>query len=460
MNEDFYTPSTPQPRQPRSRSRGLGTTTYQFRQPQTRINPLALRRLELQNVESQRREEIAAGNQELAAVKEMAHLEQQEFAIRQGIIKEKQVASAQREVAKLDPLSDPQYASKYAEVMSRHPMAQDNKFLNESFTDGSKVNYRAAQHKFNELEEGQKQAGKEELEWIKASSAYATSGGDPSAFTDKDGQHDWNALNAARAKAALVTKAAAEKDNAGLPILKTVTKEGDTTVTREAPKPAKPELTEAQKIAQAKLEGTLTGQLHQQEIFQKQMSDPDAEVQKQAKKNHDAISANIALTQAQVDAVHGVTNPVPSVPVAPAPVVSSATPPPPTTPPTKTAAGASDPKDEFNTKWDQLTQQMSDSQTQADAHRKVRDAADAKISSPGYNGFFHPLKYGKDIDESTAASNAANDLVQQHEQAYHDAYTQRQAMLESRIASIPDARKTSQTVTPPKPPITDLVPFN
>lgn len=316
MNEDFYTPSTPQPRQPRSRSRGLGTTTYQFRQPQTRINPLALRRLELQNVESQRREEIAAGNQELAAVKEMAHLEQQEFAIRQGIIKEKQVASAQREVAKLDPLSDPQYASKYAEVMSRHPMAQDNKFLNESFTDGSKVNYRAAQHKFNELEEGQKQAGKEELAWIKASSAYATSGGDSSAFTDKDGQHDWNALNAARAKAALVTKAAAEKDNAGLPILKTVTKEGDTTVTREAPKPAKPELTEAQKIAQAKLEGTLTGQLHQQEIFQKQKNDPTAtdDQKKQAAKNYDTTTGNLAVTQAQVDAVHGVVGaPPPSV---------------------------------------------------------------------------------------------------------------------------------------------------
>jgi len=316
MDEPFYTP----PGGFRSRGRASsGSTIYRFRQPQTQINPLALRRLQLQDVMSQRREEEAAGRQELEAVKEMARLEQQEYAIRQGIQKEKQVASAQREVAKLDPLNDPHYQQSYAAIMAKHPLAQDNKFLNEAFTDGARVNYRVAQHRFSELEEGQKQAGKEELAWIKATGTYAAMGGDPSAFTDKDGNHDWNALNAAHAKAAQAAKDAGMKDSAGLNITKTVTKEGDTTVTREAVKPAKPELTTAQKIEVAKMEGTHTGQLAQQQFFQKQVDDPTITDKTEAKKNLAAVTANLALSKAQMDAVHQVITPQPPAATVPPP---------------------------------------------------------------------------------------------------------------------------------------------
>lgn len=322
MDESFYTPQGGSRGRPRGRA-SSGSTTYQFRQPQTQINPLALRRLQLQDVMSQRREEEAAGRQELEAVKEMARLEQQEYVIRQGIQKEKQVTSAQREVAKLDPLTDPHYQQNYAAVMSRHPLAQDNKFLNEAFTDGSRANYRVAQHRFSELEEGQKQAGKEELAWIKATGTYAAMGGDPSAFTDKDGSHDWNALNAAHAKAAQAAKDAGAADSAGLPIAKTVTKEGDTTVTREAVKPAKPELTTAQKIEIAKMEGTHAGQLAQQQFFQKQVDDPTITDKTEAKKNLGAVTANIALSKAQMDAVHQA---VALAPPAAAPIMTLAPP--------------------------------------------------------------------------------------------------------------------------------------
>lgn len=305
------------------RPRGLSTstTTYQFRQPQTQLNPLAVRRLQLTEVLSQRRQEEAAGRQELEAMKEMAHLEQQEFKIRQEITTQRQVASAQREVAKLDPLTDPHYQQSYADVMAKHPLAQDNKFLNEAFTAGARANYRVAQHHFTSLEEGQKQAGREDLAWIKASGAYAAMGGDPSSFTDKDGNHDWNALNSAHAKAVQVAKAAGDAASTGLPIAKTVTKEGDTTVTREAPKSEKPELTMAQKISNAKLEGTLAGQLAQQTIFEKQKTNPDPEVAAQAVKNHAMVTANLAVTQGQVDAVRKAVTPA-AAPVATSPVAT------------------------------------------------------------------------------------------------------------------------------------------
>lgn len=314
MDESFYTPSIPRVKRSRGNSQG---GYYQFRQPQTQINPLALRRLQLSNVISQRREEEAAGRQELEAMKEMSRLEMQEYKIRQEITKERQVTSAQREIANLDPLNDPHYQQSYAKIMSDHPLAQDNKFLNEAFTDGSRANYRAAQHRFTTLEEGQKQAGKEELAWIKAAGSYAAMGGDPAAFTDKDGNHDWNALNSAQAKAAQVVKSSAEAANTGLLIAKTVTKEGNTTITREAAKPPKSELTTAQKIGIAKLEGTHAGQIAQQEIFQKQMDDPAVKDKTEAKKNLDLVTANIALSKAQMDAVHGVTSPAPATPAPP-----------------------------------------------------------------------------------------------------------------------------------------------
>lgn len=333
--EPFYAPPIPRMRRQRGTTPVGGSTTYQFRQPQTQLNPLAVRRLDLQNVISQRREDEAAGRQELEAMKEMARLEQQEYKIRQDITTQRQVSSAQREVAKLDPLTDPNYQQKYADVMSQHPLAQDNKFLNEAFTAGTRANYRVAQHNFTALEEGQKQAGREDLAWIKASGAYAAMGGDPSTFTDKDGNHDWNALNAAHAKAVQVTKAAGEAANAGLPIAKTVTKEGDTTVTREDPKPDKPELTAAQKIGVAKLEGTLAGQLAQQQIFEKQMSDPDQDVSAQAKKNHAMVTANLAVTQGQVDAIHKAVTPTspPADQVGPPPEMFQGAPPAATPPP-------------------------------------------------------------------------------------------------------------------------------
>lgn len=326
-------------------TRSGGSTRYQFRQPQTRINPLALRRLQLQEVESQRRQEIDAGNQELNAVKQMTRLEQQEYVIRRGIDKEKQVASAQREVAKLDPVGDPGYQQKYAEVMSRHPLAQDNKFLNEAFTDGTRVNYRAAQHNFNELEEGQKQIGKEELEWIKVAGQGAASGLDPAPYTNADGVHDWSGYLSAKAKAAQATKVAADAANAGLPISKTVTKEGDTTVTREAAKPAKPELTTAQKIEVAKLEGTHSGQIRQRALFSNQMNDPAAppDQKAQAKKNLDAVTANLALSEAQMEAVHqAVTPPAPitNLPATTPVGGGTLTPAPVTTPPAATPAPA------------------------------------------------------------------------------------------------------------------------
>jgi len=288
--------------------------------------------MELQDVLSQRREEEAAGRQELEAMKEMARLEQQEYKIRQEISKEKQVASAQREVAKLDPLNDPHYQQSYADIMSKHPLAQDNKFLNEAFTDGARANYRVAQHHLTQLEEGQKQAGKEELAWIKATGAYAAMGGDPSAFTDKNGEHDWNALNAAHAKAVQITKEAAAKDNTGLPITKTVTKEGDTTVTREAPKPSKAELTTAQKIEIAKLEGTHAGQIAQQQFFQKQVADPTVTDKTEAKKNLAAVTANVALSKAQMDAVHQAVMPPPKGEITVTPGTAAVTPAAPTEP--------------------------------------------------------------------------------------------------------------------------------
>jgi len=265
--EPFYLPPIPNP------ARGLGrqnrSPAYSFRQPQTQVNPLALRRLQLQDVLSQRREEE----------------------------------------------NDPHYQQNYAKIMGEHPLAQDNKFLNEAFTAGSRANYRAAEHKFNSLEEGQKQVGKEDLAWIKATGTYAAMGGDPSAFTDKDGNHDWNALNAAHAKAVQATKSSADAANAGLPISKTVTKEGDTTVTREAPKAAKPELTTAQQINIAKMEGTYTGQQAQLEVFNKQLNTPGAD-KAEAQKNINMVTGNMALTKGQMDAVHKVITP----PTAAAPV--------------------------------------------------------------------------------------------------------------------------------------------
>jgi hypothetical protein len=331
--ETFYGSLIPRPTKPGKNPSLPRSPVYQFRQQSTQINPLALRRLQLQDVMSQRREEAAAGKQELDAIKEMAHLEQNEYSIRQQIAKEKQVASAQREVSKLDPETDPHFQQSYAEIMSRHPLAQDNKFLNEAFTDGAKVNYRVAQHKFNELEEGQKQGGrealetqkqvgKEDLQWIKATGAYAAMGGDPSAFTDKDGMHDWNALNSAHAKAVQATQSAAA--NAGLPISKTVTKAGDTTITREAPKS---ELSTAQKIGIAKMEGTMAGQLAQQQVFQKQADANPNDMD--VKKNLTNVTANLALTKGQVDAVHGVVNPPPPVVAPPiaAPAADQPTPP-------------------------------------------------------------------------------------------------------------------------------------
>lgn len=174
--------------------------TFTFRQPQ-RLSPLALRRLQLQDVESQRREEIAAGNQELRAMQEMTRLEQEEYKIRQQLATERQVGSAQREVSKLD-VTSPTWREDYARIMSAHPRAAGDKFLNENFNQLGRVYEANMKHFFATEEEEQKQRGRVDMETMREHSKLIERGMamnvDPGGFKTKDGNDtDWSAYTSA-----------------------------------------------------------------------------------------------------------------------------------------------------------------------------------------------------------------------------------------------------------------------
>lgn len=455
MNEEFYTPSIPQPR-----GRSRGSTTYQFRQPQTRINPLALRRLQLQQVTSQRREEIAAGNQELAAMKQMAELEKEEYAIKQQIATTRDVVSAQREVAKLDPESDPHYIQSFADVMSRHSRASKDKFLNDAFTQGAEIfknTQKADLADANEAFKTKEHITEAEAKAHLKTMGQAIEGGyDPEAHKKEDGTYDFPAMNT------FVAKMSADAGKVIDDAMKTMTAHSVTVdsdrkkrVVFDEKKPDKPAITPTEVVGiterTLKLQGQqLTNVTKIEALDQEITNNPKASNIDNLRSQRDSLVAAHKGAEVELKGLQNLITPSqkddPAPPVTTPPAAASA-PPAPTAATPPSAAAPTKPLSPFDAQWNDLTEKMKTAQTNADLHRKDRDAATQKLTE--LPAFSSPDEFAK----HAATSKASGDMVDQFEKVYDDASAQRSALLEKRTASIPDVGK-------PRPSLGELLPPN
>lgn len=310
MDESFYTPSVPSMPTPTR-----GSARYRFRQQRTQVNPLALRRLQLQDIESQRREEIAAGHQELDAIKEMARLEQQEYKIRQEIAIAKDVAGAQREVAKLDPVKDANYIQSYAEAMKKHPLAKNDKFLNEAFTHGAdvfqsvqKAKLADASEEFKTKQHISEADAKEHLKLIGEATA---NGIDVEAYRTDSGDYDFNKIRSTvAANNATARRVIDAAKTAMKPKSVVVDSTGKERVTYESDKPDKPAVSPAEVFQTSKRILELQGRQETNRIradsFRQVVNDPKkSETEKaEARKQLVTFDSDAAGVNKELDGLH------------------------------------------------------------------------------------------------------------------------------------------------------------